>query len=240
VRGDEPDPPYPLDRGNPPQKFREGDLPFLLPVGVDVLSQQDDFHHSAPGESADLREDIPGRPAHFPPPDQGNDAVGAEIVASLHDGDHRRNRAGGQVRNDVPVRHLLIHPEGHRREAAFRPPDHLGKARDVVGTEDDVDVGGPLPEHLPVLLGQTTPDSDEPSRASQLPAAQGTEITIDLLVGFLADTAGVQEDEVRLLEGGGGKVIGRGHEREHPRRVHGVHLASERLDEDRSPHGSRL
>src|SRR5450756_1969415 len=70
VGGDEPDPRYPLDRGNPPKQFRERDLPFLLPVGVDVLSQQDDFHHTTSGESADLGEDILGRAAYLPSPNQ--------------------------------------------------------------------------------------------------------------------------------------------------------------------------
>jgi len=80
-----------------------------------------------------------------------------------------------------------------------------------VGPEDDVDVGGTRPERLPVssCWRDILRLRREPSGRRCFQRAQRSEIAVYLLIGFFTDAAGVEEDEVRLLEGGGGEVIGR-------------------------------
>ena len=66
-------------------------------VGIDVLAQQG--HFDAPGgqKIGNLGDDGLGLPAGLPAPDIRDHAVGAEIVAALHDGHQGRHRSLGPL-----------------------------------------------------------------------------------------------------------------------------------------------
>ena len=58
----------------------------IIAVGVDILAQKGNFLVSGLYQLPDLRKDRRGFPAALPAPDVGNNAVGTEIIASVHDG----------------------------------------------------------------------------------------------------------------------------------------------------------
>src|SRR6516164_1938438 len=92
--GGEPDP---LDTGDsrylPQQSGKIRLSGALQPVGVDVLAEEGNLLHPLCGELADLLDDLHTAAAHLAPPHVGNDAVGTEVVAPLHDGDEPGNTA---------------------------------------------------------------------------------------------------------------------------------------------------
>ena len=61
----------------------------VFSIGVDILTKQCDFLCAALNQTAALGENILKFPAALPAPDVGHDAVGAEIVAAVHDGHPR-------------------------------------------------------------------------------------------------------------------------------------------------------
>ena len=75
----------------------------------------------------------------------------------------------------------------------------------VVGAEYDVDVRRPSGGRAsPVLLGQAAGDHDlalpPVGRAGVLPALQVAEVAVQLVVGVLPDAAGVEDDDVGVVE----------------------------------------
>ena len=116
---------------------------------------------------------------------------------------------------DLDLR-LLLHPralEQHRQ----RP--------DVVGAEHDVD-----PRRLPrdrraVLLGQAAADGDLHPGLLRLHRREVAEVAVELVVGVLADRAGVEHDDVGLLVGVGRDVAGLLEQPGEPLGVVHVHLA---------------
>jgi len=74
----------------------------------------------------------------------------------------------------------------------------------VVGAEHDIDMTGPLADRVPVLLGETSADHDLETRSGGLDRLEVTEGAVELVVGVLADAAGVEDDDVGVIERGGG------------------------------------
>ncbi len=96
--------------------------------------------------------------------------------------------------------------------------------------EHGVDEGRPLDDALSVLLRQAPADGDLHPGASGSQRLQVAEVPVELVVGVLADAAGVENDEIRFLEVLGalhtvGAELGR-----KAFRVVLVHLAPERPD----------
>ena len=58
----------------------------ILAIGVDVLPKKGDFLRAALDQRPALGENVLRLTAALPPTDVGDDAVGAEIVAPVHDG----------------------------------------------------------------------------------------------------------------------------------------------------------
>jgi len=66
----------------------------VVPVGVHVLTEQGHFFHPLPRQPVHFADDLIQRAASLPAAAVGYNAVGAEVVAALHDGDEG---AGGGV-----------------------------------------------------------------------------------------------------------------------------------------------
>ena len=113
--------------------------------------------------------------------------------------------------------------------------DQLGQAMIILWTDDEVDGGLAAQNFAPLGLGDAAGDDERgvsPSRRSRaLEGADLAELGIDLFRGAFADVAGIEDDEVgvldffRLGKTFSSRDIG------HALRVVDVHLASERLDE---------
>src|SRR5580704_14628903 len=69
------------------EEFSEGTLPFRVAVGVDVLAEELDFGVAAIGHTLRFGEDYGGRAAALFAARVRDDAVSAELVAALDDGD---------------------------------------------------------------------------------------------------------------------------------------------------------
>ena len=82
----------------------------------------------------------------------------------------------------------------------------VGRVGEVVGAEHDVDVRRPLAHELAVLLGQAAADRDLQLGPALLQRLQPAEVPVELVVGVLADAAGVEHDDVGDVE-----VVGRLH-----------------------------
>ena len=110
---------------------------------------------------------------------------------------------------------------------------------EVVGAEHDVDVAGPLDDQVPVLLREAAAHRDLQVRPAVLQRLQVAEVPVELVVGVLADAAGVEDHDVGRLD-----VVGRLHplRREQPGdalRVVLVHLAPEGAYVEAAGHDGR-
>src|SRR4029078_6635405 len=104
------------------------------------------------------------------------------------------------------------------------------------GPEGDVDVGIELEEPFALCLRIATTDGDQLVRASALDRRRLGEMRGELLVGFLPDRAGVEDEDVRLFLR---RSLPQSELLEHaldPLSVVSVHLAAERRDVV-PPHG---
>ena len=108
----------------------------------------------------------------------------------------------------------------------------VGGPVDVVGAQDHVDVGGPLPHALLVLLGQAAADHDLQVGLRVLARLQVAEGAVQAVVGVLPDAAGVEHDDVGVVLGCRLDQAVVGQQRGDALRVVLVHLAPERADEE--------
>ena len=113
--------------------------------------------------------------------------------------------------------------------------DQLGQAMIILWTDDEVDGGLAAQNFAPLGLGDAAGDDERgvsPARRSRaLQGADLAELGIDLFRGALADVAGIEDDEVGVLDYCrlGKPFLPR--DIGHALRIVDVHLASERLDE---------
>ncbi len=56
-------------------------------VGIDILAEQGDFTDPRIDKHTNFIKNVSDAAGHFSAPGIGNDTIGAEIVAALHDGD---------------------------------------------------------------------------------------------------------------------------------------------------------
>src|SRR5690242_14943676 len=102
--------------------------------------------------------------------------------------------------------------------------------RDRPGPEGDVDAGIELEDALSLRLRVAAADRDHAVRILALASERVAEVRGELRVGLLADRAGVEDDDVRLV---GGRRLAEAELLEQaldPLRVVSVHLAAERGD----------
>ncbi len=145
---------------------------------------------------ADLGQHVARPPVRLPAAQAGHDAEGAGVVAA------HRDRHPGAVGRVPPGRQ-----RGGEDLQGFQDL-HLGRPvvpgtlqqhrqrRDVVGTEHDVDPGGPTLDLAAVLLRQTSADGDLHARPPGLLRGEHAEISVELVVGVLPDRAGVEHHDV--------------------------------------------
>jgi hypothetical protein len=74
------------------------------------------------------------------------------------------------------------------------------------GAEDDVDVRRLAGDRVAVLLRKAAADGDLHAGVLGLDRREVAEVAVELVVGVLADRAGVEDDDVGLLAGGDARV----------------------------------
>ena len=174
-------------------------------VAVDVLPQQGDLLVTGLHQAAELGQDRVGFTAALPPADVGHDAVGAEVVAAVHDG-QPGPEAG--VPPDGQVLHHRVAGAGLLQiPPALAEPlgQHGGQAVDAVHPEHQVHIGVAAAQfvHDAGLLGHAAADPDDQLRVAGLELFEGAHIAEDPLLGMFPHGAGVEKDQVGLFQGVG-------------------------------------
>ena len=197
------------------------------------MAEKGDFADAVVGEFGAFHQDILHRAGDLLAAGVGDDAEGAVFAASLHDGDEGGGAAGGGVGEVVE---FFNGGEGdiHLRGAGLAASgDEFGEAVEGLGAEDDIHKGGAADDVCALLTGDASADGDEGVWVFALEAADAAEVGEDLFLCFVADGAGVEEDDLRFVRGGGGD--GAGAAAEEVRDFGGVvfvHLAAEGADEE--------
>ena len=232
----------PLDAVDRVERFEQvGEAGRVLPgaevatVGVDVLAEHRDLAHAVGRERGDLGDDVAQPAAHLATPHLRHDAEGARVVAADLDRDPRRVRGLAARRQRGRVRLVLLEDLDDRPLVA-RPREQRRGVGQVVGAEHDVDVAGPRHDLVPVLLGEAATDRDLQVGTALLQRLERAEMAVELLVGVLADAAGVEDDDVGVFEAGRRlHPVGREHAGD-PLGVVLVHLAPVGADEVAAGH----
>ena len=120
------------------------------------------------------------------------------------------------------------------------PVQELANAIDIVRAEHRRNVGRPGEDRPPLLLREATADGDLETGLALGKRLQLAEVTVELGVGVLADAAGVENDDIRLLDIRGPLETLGDKPGGDPLRVVLVHLAAECANEELAGHPQRL
>jgi hypothetical protein len=109
--------------------------------------------------------------------------------------------------------------------------DHAGQLVQLARPAQDVHVGEPAEDVVAVALGHAADHADDDGRVEPLAVAQLAEAGPHLLLGVLADAAGVEHDDVGRVAVVGADVPLPAELAEHQLAVQHVHLAAEGFEE---------
>ena len=84
---------------------------------------------------------------------------------------------------------------------ATRRIHHRGHEFQVVGTEDEIEVGEAPEKRVSDLLGDAAPHPEDSTRGGLLPVSKRSEIAVETVLGFLPDRTGVDDQETRFVSG---------------------------------------
>ena len=243
IRGHEAQTAQPFDLGGRFQQIREIGAVLQVPaVGIDILAQQHDLLHAVPDQPAAFVQDLFFAPAPLPSPDIGHDAVGAELIAAVHDID-----AGlvgifaviGQVFHDA----FRLVPDVHIAAVALQGITEIFRETEqVVGAEDQVHERiGPVDlVHVGGLLHHAAADADLHHGILLFKMGDPAQAAEDPLVRVVPDRTGVEEDKIRVLALNL-LITGRPQDARQLLRIPGVHLTAEGIDmEGQGPAQFRL
>src|SRR5690606_34607313 len=232
----------------PEEKAAETPFPavrtFAVP-GIDVLAEQRDFPHAGLRQPLRFGYDLRYGAGHLRAACVGNHAEGAELVAPLLNGEksrdtaaaHRLARGRGQMLElvldgVVGLDHLV---------ARSGAPQHGGQAMIGLRADDKIDRRRP-PQDFPAFsLGDAARNADHRFAALfgalVLDLPDAAELRIYLFRRLFANVAGVEEDEVRLLDRFGGAIAFRRQRVRHALGIVHIHLAAIGLYKDLLFHG---
>ena len=209
-------------------------IPVKPVIGVDVLSKQRDLAHPGRREARDFVDDRANRTRNLRAAGVGHDAERAELVAALLDGHEGRDAATA----DRPGRacgkmvELVLGREiGGDDGPKPRFAQELGQAVKALRTDHDIDRRLAAQDFRALRLGKAAGDNQRrplPRPAAfVLELAQLAEFGIDLLRRPFANMAGVEDDEVGVLDRASLAVAFLGRDVRHSLGVVDVHLAAE-------------
>ena len=172
-----------------------------LAVAVDVLPQQGDLLIALRHQLLKLRQNGGGFAAALPPAHIGYDAVGAEIIAAVHNG---QPRAEARIAADG---HFLDHGVALRRgfqialAAAHALCQHSGQTVDAVHAEHQINIRVALTQlfNNVGLLRHTAADADHQAGVLLLELFQRTHVAENALLGVFAHSAGVEQNQVGVF-----------------------------------------
>ena len=204
-------------------------------VGVHVLPKQAQFAGALLHERLRLPDHVLDRPRIFRPTRVRHHAKRAKSVTPFLDGEERgrpRTAAGGQLVELADRRE--VRADGRCLARAVGSSQELRQPVVRLRADHDVDFGTSPADFRSFSLGHAT-GHDETHAATRLASGsperhQPAQIGVNLLRCFLADVAGIQDDQVGSLGGVGTRVSERGQHLRHPFRIVHVHLAAVRTN----------
>ena len=229
VRAREADPANSRNRANRVGELRKLPPILWIPIGVHVLAEELNLLKARCGQRFRFPNDGRHPAAPLPPAGEGDDAEGAEVVATLHDRD-----VGLDARNPLDllrrnVQIVRMPPDfDDLRFAVQKSANHIRKAHEALGAEDEVHGGGPSENRGPFLLRYT---ARHPDQAWTLPAPPDELLHPgkDLFLCLFANRTRVEDDDSRGLAARGATAE-RPERRGHLFRVVDVHLTAPGLD----------
>ncbi len=174
-------------------------------VGINILPEQPDFFGALADEGLGFHEDVVVLTGYFPAPGEGDDAVGAHVVAPFGDGDVGLDAFDMAALDPLfgdEILYLVIpgEPLGVADPFALLDGlDHLGELEEIVGSEDHVDGLVPLEDFFAFLLGDAARDANNEAGVGLFTVPQGADEAIDFIFRIVADGTGVYEDEIGLV-----------------------------------------
>ena len=171
----------------------------VFPVGVHVLPEQGDVLIALPHELARLGEHRLRLAGTLAPADIGHDAVGAEIVAAVHDRQPGLHRPVAPHGDALGYRALV---PGRRKDALMAPHDALQQLREtpeLVRPENQIHhrVGSlDLLGHV-LLLHHAAADRDDLRGTGLFGVVERADVAEHAHLGVLAHRAGVDHDHIR-------------------------------------------
>jgi len=168
-------------------------------IGIDILAQEHDFLVAFRHQVPDFQKDVRHQPAAFPAPGVGDNAIGAEIVAAVHDCDQCPVFSGpmdGQALDQCVIFSYFI--DAARVGQAMI--QQLRQAVDVLGAENEVDKRIALANlgHRFSLRHQAPCQTNDQVWSIAPDVLDDTKMAEKAVVGIFAHTTGVQQDQVCL------------------------------------------
>jgi hypothetical protein len=172
-------------------------------VTVDVLAEQSDLGDALGRQTPNFVQHVVVWPTDLGTANAGNDAERAGVVASDLNG-HPRVVTGGPLGRQRRWEQGLVIENGFVQDLGDRAPGHrivqqIDGAMNVVGAQHDVHPWCAVANDLAVLLGQTTRHHDLTALTFVLPTPHGAQGAVQLVVGVLANAAGVEHHDVRIV-----------------------------------------
>ena len=222
----------------------------VVAIRVDVLAEQRDLAIAPGRQRPGLGHDLVERTAPLGPAAERDDAVGARLVAAVHDrqpgGDRRlpgdavtgdRGRPGGRQvvgRTDERPTHDRRRPDRPDRRLRRGQAQSVDQLNLLVGPQEEVDRGIAPAQPGPVRLAHRAAGQHHAQAGvGRLEPGEMTLPPDDLLLGAFADGAGVDHDEVGRFEAGRLGASGGEQAPGHLLGVAPVHLAAEGPDVER-------
>ena len=233
-------PRQPFDPGQPGTKLAQpdGTAPRVEPViGVDVLAKERELAHAGLDQPARFGHHLLDRAARLGAAGIGHDAERAELVAALL---HREERGEPAAADHLLLRERQMLELVLFGELGFDDGSSLAHARQelrqavvALGAEHEVDAAlGPPGDLLAFGLGHAAGDAHEEIAALGPHFVEPAELGEHLLARLLADMAGIEHDEIGVVDNGR-RLIAMGRQRiGHAVAVIDIHLTAVGLNEE--------
>ena len=195
------------------KRHQHGSAVPVHPVARGVLGDDGQLRHAPVGQTLRLVHQLLHGLRHQVPPDEGDGAVGAAVVAPVA-GPQKRPVGG---RGQDPVRESAAKLGQGSAQLLGQEPRQLLILPD---SQQDVDLRQLFRQLLPIPLREAARGHQHPTAAPLLVLGHLQDGVDALLLGRVDEAAGVHDQHLRLLGVGGELIAGPPQQAQHPLRVH--------------------
>ena len=196
-------------------------------VAVDDLTEEDDFADAAGGEGGGFGEDVGGGAREFAAAAVGDDAVGAGVGAAEDDGQVRND---GAVGKGVREGRRQVVSGGFGGEGGAAGLEIVAQGGEVGRRQEEIDereAFAQAREFAGILADEAAHEGDDEAGVLLLEFGDVGQARVDLVLGLLADDAGVEQEEGGFAGVGDGAVADRFQQGGGAQGVGLVHLAAD-------------